>query len=204
MNILIINGSYRAQGNTRVLIDMVKRGFEENDARISEIFLAEKDIRYCRGCMSCFGQKDAPIADCVVKDDVRDIFEQMLTADALVVACPIYWGTMSAPLTVLAHRMTALTYDKALDGGFKGIPMPKHMPTKPGMYITSSIAPTFLFSLSREYRCFKKRLSEILRFAGYRTSYTLIEGGSMMGMPIREREKTARKAERMGRALSSG
>lgn len=203
MEILIINGSYRERGNTRALIDMVKRGLEGNGNRVSEIFLTEKNIRHYRGCMSCFDQKDAPIGDCVITDDVREILERMIAADALVVACPIYWGTMSAPLTVLAHRMTPLTYDKALDGGFKGVPVPKHMPKKPGMYITSSIAPTFLFTLAREYRCFRKRLSEILRISGYRPSHKLMVGGSMMGAPIEEREKTARKAERMGRQLVS-
>jgi len=204
MDILIINGSYRDRGNTRTLIDMVKRGFDANDTRVSEIFLAHKDIQHCRGCMSCFNRKDPPIGDCVITDDVREILERIIAADALIVACPIYWGTMSAPLTALAHRMTALTYDKALDGGFKGVPVPKHPPTKPGMYITSSIAPTFLFSLAGEYRCFRKRLSEILRIAGYQTSHKLIVGGSMMGKPIEEREKTARKAENMGRSLVSG
>ena len=204
VDILIINGSYRERGNTRALIDMVKRGLEWDGNRISEIFLAEKDIRHCRGCLSCFDQKESPIGDCVVTDDVREILERMIAADALVVACPIYWGTMSAPLTALTHRMTALTYDKVLDGGMKGVPVPKHTPSRPGMYITSSIAPSFLFSLSREYRCFKTRLSEFLRFAGFRTSYRLIVGGSMMGAPIGEREKTARKAEHMGRRLVSG
>jgi len=204
MEILIINGSYRERGNTRALIDMVKRGLTGGGNRVSEIFLAEKDIQFCRGCLHCFHQKEAPIGDCVVTDDVRDILERMIAADALVVACPIYWGTMSAPLTALTHRMTALAYDKALDGGMKGVPVPKHEPMKLGMYITSSIAPSFLFTLSREYRCFKTRLSELLRFAGYRTSCRLIVGGSMMGIPIAEREKTARKAERMGRRLVSG
>jgi len=204
MNVLIINGSYREKGNTRALIDMVKKGFDGDDVTVSEIFLAAKNIKHCRGCLNCFNQKDAPIGDCVVKDDVRDILEAILAADALVVACPIYWGAMSAPLTALVHRMTALAYDKALDGGMKGVPIPKHKPVKPGMYITSSIAPAFLFTLSREYRCFKSRLSEMLRFAGYRTSQRLIVGGSMMGTPIPEREKTVKKAEKMGQSLVSG
>ena len=204
MNVLILNGSYREWGNTRAMIDMVKRGFDADVNRVSEIFLAEKNIQYCRGCMNCFNQKDIPIGDCVITDDAREILKRMIAADALVVACPIYWGTMSAPMTALAHRMTALTYDKALDGGFKGVPVSKHPPTKPGMYITSSIAPRPFFSFSAEYRCFRKRLAEILRISGYRTLHTLIVGCSMMGTPINEREKTARKAENMGRALVSG
>ena len=204
MNILIINGSYREKGNTRALVDMVKKGFDGDDLTVSEIFLAEKDIKHCKGCINCFYQKDTPIGDCVVKDDVRGILEEMLAADALVLACPIYWGTMSAPLMSLMHRMTALTYDRALDGGMKGVPTKKHAPTKPGMYITSSIAPTFLFSLAAEYRCFKRRLTEFLNLVGFKKDRTLIVGGSMMGTPIAERKKTALKAERMGRSLISG
>jgi multimeric flavodoxin WrbA len=49
--------------------------------------LARMDIRLCRGCYGCFDRGESA---CPLNDDVRSVKEKMKTADALVLAGPVY------------------------------------------------------------------------------------------------------------------
>ncbi|GEM_PF-386163 len=200
--IVALNGSYRRRGNTNRMVEEVLKGCREAGAKTEHIFLMEKDIRACLGCMKCSKYKEETIGRCVQKDDMRGLLEKIVSADALIVACPVYWGNMSAHMVKFLHRMSPLAYDKSLDGGMKGIPVYKLKPTKPGMYITSMIAPFPINRIMGVYRNFYKMLRLVLRLAGFKADCVLNVGGSEGKTPIPNREGMKRRAYRLGLKLA--
>ena len=69
---------------------------------VERIYLNSKSIRGCIGCAKCRDNPDE-IA-CVQKDDAIDIMEQMISADAVLFASPIYFWGFSAQIKALIDR----------------------------------------------------------------------------------------------------
>jgi multimeric flavodoxin WrbA len=63
------------------------------------IRLAGLDIRGCNACGYCF-ENDG----CSFEDDLQPIFAKMLTADAIIVASPVYFGSATALVKGLLER----------------------------------------------------------------------------------------------------
>ena len=68
--------------------------------------VTEINIGFCRDCGVC---QSGGI--CVIHDDVDGIFRKMRDADIIVVASPIYYFTISAPLKTLLERTFAFERD---------------------------------------------------------------------------------------------
>ena len=64
-NVLIISASPRKGGNSDTLCDRFAQGAEESGHKVEKVFLADKNIGYCRGCGVCNS-----IHKCVQKDAV--------------------------------------------------------------------------------------------------------------------------------------
>lgn len=91
MKIVIINGSAR-KGNVLTAIDAFKKGAAvENEI---EIIQPDKlHIAPCKGCGACQCYKG-----CVDNDDTNDTINQIVSADMILFATPVYWWGMSAQL----------------------------------------------------------------------------------------------------------
>jgi NAD(P)H-dependent FMN reductase len=201
MNLIAINGSYRKKGNTTAMIEGVLKGYRDAGGQARHIMLIDHNIKTCLGCTHCFNEKDAVIGTCVHTDDMKSIIESILSADALIVGSPVYWGNVSSVMANFIHRLTPLGYDKSLDGGFKGVPVLKLKPVKPGAIVSSSIAP-FPINLFPAYRVVYGFLKHVLTVTGYRSSFALRVGGAYLGTPIPERTSVRERAFRIGRGLS--
>ena len=88
MKILILMGSPRLQGNTAELCKPVLEVFEKESAQVHYVTLEDKRILLCRGCYACQDVQDA--YGCVQQDDMHAIAAEMLWADLIVLATPIY------------------------------------------------------------------------------------------------------------------
>ena len=98
-NVLIISASPRKGGNSDTLCDRFAQGAEESGHKVEKVFLADKNIGYCRGCGVCNS-----IHKCVQKDDMAEIMDKMVNADVIVFATPVYFYTMDAQLKTLIDR----------------------------------------------------------------------------------------------------
>ncbi len=102
MKAVAINGSPRAQGNTRrllqtVLAPLAKAGWE------TEIVQAGgKDIHGCRACGLCGQNLDHQCGS--EDDDFNPIFARMLAADAIVLGSPTYFADVTAEMKALIDR----------------------------------------------------------------------------------------------------
>lgn len=98
-NVLIISASPRKHGNSDILCDRFMQGANESGHRVEKIFLAEKNIGYCRGCGVCNATHK-----CVQKDDMAEILDKMVNADVIVLATPVYFYTMDGQMKTFIDR----------------------------------------------------------------------------------------------------
>lgn len=77
------------------------------------------DIHPCLGCTSCFSGKE-----CVLdkRDNFNNIKSEMLSADVVILASPVYASTVSGDLKVFIDRISYLIHLMALRGKI-GIPI---------------------------------------------------------------------------------
>ena len=102
--ILILKGSPREKGNSSTLANRVAAGAREAGAEVEIIYLHGLDIRPCDACDTC-NETDGV---CIIKDDMQAIYPKLLRADAIVLASPIYWFTVSAQLKLCIDRWYGL------------------------------------------------------------------------------------------------
>jgi multimeric flavodoxin WrbA len=76
-------------------------GAREAGNQVEKIFLQDKKINFCLGCMDC--QSNGGV--CVQKDDMAEVLDKMVKADVLVMATPIYFYNMDAQLKVVIDRV---------------------------------------------------------------------------------------------------
>lgn len=114
--ILILEGSPRTGGNSSTLAARLADGARQAGAVVERVFLHGLNIRPCTACESCQGSLES---DCVLSDDMQELYPKLRTADVLVYASPVYWFSVSAQLKLLMDRCFALTSTlPAADGGF--------------------------------------------------------------------------------------
>ena len=97
--VLILSGSPRKGGNSDTLCDEFMRGAIEAGNEVEKIFVAGKNIGYCKACYAC---KDTGV--CVIKDDMAEVLQKMLDADVIVLSSPVYFYSISAQLKAVIDR----------------------------------------------------------------------------------------------------
>jgi multimeric flavodoxin WrbA len=107
MKIVGILGSPRKGGNTEILLDVALKGAQKNGVLISKIPLREKEIAPCNGCMKC-----EKTGKCVIKDDMQEIYKEMLESEGIIWATPVYFWSMSGQTKAAMDRTIALTFPK--------------------------------------------------------------------------------------------
>lgn len=101
--VLVISTSPRKGGNSDVLADEFVRGAREVGNSVEKITLIDKTIGFCRGCLACQSTQH-----CVIHDDADAIAQNMLTADVIVFATPIYYYAMCGQMKTMLDRSNPL------------------------------------------------------------------------------------------------
>lgn len=102
MRFLILMGSPRRGGNTAELCKPFLTELERGGAQVCYIALADKEIRPCKGCYACQDVEGA--YGCVQQDDMQGIVAQIMEADCLVLATPIYSWYCTAEMKAVLDR----------------------------------------------------------------------------------------------------
>ena len=103
--ILILKGSPREKGNSSILADQVAAGAREAGAEVESFDLHKMNIRPCDACDICHGGKTD---ECIIDDDMQILYPKLRAADAIVIASPVYWFTISAQAKLCIDRWYAL------------------------------------------------------------------------------------------------
>ena len=101
--IVIISSSLRRDSNSEALAQAFQRGAEEAGNDVTFISLRGRKIAFCLGCLTC-----QRTGRCVISDDANAIEQEVLNADAVVLATPVYYYEMSGQLKTLLDRMNSM------------------------------------------------------------------------------------------------
>lgn len=115
MKVLGIMGSPRIKSNTDLLLDQALQGAQEQGAETEELIVDRLKIAPCREYYGCL--KDG---NCVIMDDMVNIYPRLLNCQAVIVASPIFFYGLSAQVKALIDRCQALWARKHV----LGIPPP--------------------------------------------------------------------------------
>lgn len=97
--ILVVVGGGRANGNTAQLVDAFIHGAEDAGHTVSRISLLKTEVKGCIGCNACrYGKA------CVQKDSFNELIPQIMEADLIVFASPLYYWTISSRLKAFIER----------------------------------------------------------------------------------------------------
>ena len=96
-------GSPRRGGNTDFLLEEMLKGAQSKGAEIERIFLSDLDISGCRECRSC-----ETTGNCVVQDQMQEIYPRLMKADYIVLASPIFFYGVTAQVKRMIDRCQAL------------------------------------------------------------------------------------------------
>ena len=106
MNICILMGSMRKNGNTEMLVRPFIEELTVHGAEIRTIWLCDKRIEPCRGCFVCQNIDDEP--GCAIQDEMEQIYAAVQAADCIVFATPMYSWFCTPPMKVVMDRFFSL------------------------------------------------------------------------------------------------
>ena len=107
MKILGIAGSPRREGNTFVLLQKTLEGTKSKGGDTELIFIPDLKINPCRECGGC-----DKTGKCVVDDDMQVMYPKLQSADCIIVASPIFFGSVTANLKAAIDRCQCLWVKK--------------------------------------------------------------------------------------------
>jgi multimeric flavodoxin WrbA len=126
--ILAIHGSPRRKGNTSQLLQKAVQGAKEAGGQVEEIVL--RDLKMSP-CLEIYGCKKT--GRCVIKDDFQDVYDKILSCQAVMLASPIFFYTVSAHTKILMDRCQSLWVKKYW---VEKTPFGKHEPKRKGLFIS--------------------------------------------------------------------
>jgi len=130
--ILGICGSLRDISNTNRL---VKKAAESSGQEFELVYLGDKNIKPCTGCSSCMMSQGT----CSIEDDMMEINEKIINADAIIMGGPTYFMDINGALKDLIDRSSATFYREIGPDYKEGMPWlgQRPMAGKPAIIITT-------------------------------------------------------------------
>lgn len=99
LDILILTGSPREDGNSSVLAESFSQGAHDAGHRVSRFDAARRQVYPCGGCYACETK-----GRCAFDDDFAEVRASIIPADVVVFATPIYYFGMPARLKAVLDR----------------------------------------------------------------------------------------------------
>lgn len=112
MNILVLNGSPRPNGNTAKMVSAFREGAESIGNDVTVIEVCKKQIHGCIACEYCHTKGGGK---CIQKDDMGEVSDALKNTDMLVLASPIYYHGVSGQLKCVIDRFYSAAYPNKPD-----------------------------------------------------------------------------------------
>jgi len=102
-HVLVFKGSPRENGNSSTLAEQAAGGAKAAGAEVECFSLHLMNIKPCDACDIC-----QETGVCVLRDDMQTLYPKLEAAEAIVIATPIYWFTVTAQTKLFIDRWYAL------------------------------------------------------------------------------------------------
>lgn len=103
MRVLGINGSPRIGGNTDILLDKVLEGARSKGAKTEKVVL--NNLKFSP-CQECENLRDD--GSCIIEDDMQPLYKKIEEADRIILASPIFFGSLSAQTKMMIDRFQCI------------------------------------------------------------------------------------------------
>lgn len=113
MQVLMINGSPRAEGNTAIALREMEAIFQAEGIQTEILQVGNKDIRGCIACNYCKKK-----GKCAFDDVVNEAAPKFEVCDGLIIASPVYYASANGTLISFVDRLFYSTpFDKSMKVG---------------------------------------------------------------------------------------
>ena len=103
MHTILINGSPRAKGNTRLALDTMAVELEKQGISTEIIHIGKEALRGCIACNYC---KTSPDHHCVFKDDIlNEVADKLRKADGMIFGAPTYYAGIAGTMKCFMDRL---------------------------------------------------------------------------------------------------
>ena len=103
MNVLMVNGSPRQNGNTARALKEVADALAKEGVESEVVWIGVKPVRGCIACGQC---KQKNFGRCAFDDDIANrIAEKLADADGIVLGSPTYYGQPNGALLAVWQRV---------------------------------------------------------------------------------------------------
>jgi multimeric flavodoxin WrbA/putative sterol carrier protein len=86
--VLLLDSSPRgSKGYTSTYCDQIEKFIKEKDVEVNRVVLSQYNIQHCLGCLQCWLKRDG---ECILKDDVGELYRMYEEADLIIYAFPLY------------------------------------------------------------------------------------------------------------------
>lgn len=141
VTVTAIVGSYRKGGVVDQAVDRLLATAAEAGAQVKKIYLADTQIEFCTNCRLCTQKEGAARGICRIADQMGSILAELEASDAIVLASPVNFGTVTAVMKRFVERLVCYAYWPW------GRPAPKlrsEQRPRRAVVVASSAAPAFL------------------------------------------------------------
>ena len=99
-NVVVISSSPRKGQNSDTLCDEFVKGAIDGGNSVKKYFLEDIEFSSCKACYAC----KTPEMKCIQDDGIAPILEDMLKADVIFYATPVYYFEMCGTLKMFFDR----------------------------------------------------------------------------------------------------
>jgi len=197
VRITAIVGSYRKDGVIDQAVDEMLAAAREAGAETTKIYLADTRIEFCTNCRLCAQQEGAARGLCPIADQMGDVLDQVEASDAIILASPTNFATVTALMKRFIERLVCYAYWPW------GMAAPKvrnrQMPRR-AVLVASSAAPALLARLGTPI---VKLLKQAAGLLGAKTVGVLFIGLAARKDRQDPGERIRKKARLLGKKLAS-
>jgi len=197
MKITAIVGTYRKGGAIDAAVEEILAAAREAGAETTKIHLLDKHVEFCTNCRTCTQPEGKRHGACPLADDMDGLLDEIERSDAIVLASPMNFWTVTAVMKRFIERLVCYCY----------WPWGRHAPkirntlkTKRAVVVVTSAAPAPIARLMSRMLGLLKSCAALL---GARTVGVL-----WIGLVAKEPKpdigvRARRKARRLGRKLAA-
>lgn len=109
MKVLGILSSPRRKGNSEILLDKALEAAESAGLDTERIVLNELKFVPCQECGGC-----NKTGRCIINDDMQAIYEKIDEASVIIIASPIFFGSLPAQLKAMIDRYQCRWVEKVV------------------------------------------------------------------------------------------
>lgn len=192
-----IVGTYRKGGVVDTAVDEILASAREAGAETVKIYLIDKHIEFCTNCRTCTQQDGPTRGECPIVDDMSPVLDEIERSDAIVLASPMNFWTVTAVMKRFIERLVCFAY---WPWGTHAPKVRSKLKPKLAVVVASSAAPSWFARLATRMVGLLKSCAGLL---GARTVGVLFIGLAAGEAKPDIGERARKKARRLGKKLAS-